>query len=103
MRKEIHFYEYETSKSTVNSWDETEKQIKELREEIHTAQMGILGTDLIKMGYRVFVHESDLRCYEIVLGSGNERTEKYIKAEHNIFKMWRAGAFCIINHKEMQN
>ena len=99
MKKEIHFYEYSTSKEMVHSWDETEKQIKELKEEIHTTQMGLIGTELIKMGYRVFVHESDSRYYEIVIGSGNERTSKYIREEHNLFRMWQSGAFSIVNQR----
>ena len=55
--------------------------------------MGMLSTELIELGYRIFVHESDVDFYEIVIGGNNERTNKDLRMAHNLFKMWRANAF----------
>lgn len=94
MNKEIHFYEYSEDKTTCHSWNETKYQINNSKKEIHTTQMGLLRTDLVEMGYRIFVHESKTKFYEIVVGGKNERTNKAIRPAHNLFKMWQAGAFC---------
>lgn len=41
----------------------------------------------------IFIHESENKFYEIILGSGNERTNREIKMGHNLFKMWKSGEF----------
>ena len=55
--------------------------------------MGLLSTELIELGYRIFIHESETEAYEIVLGDSNERTDKALLPAHNLFKMRQAGAF----------
>lgn len=93
MEKAIHFYEYDKCDPVFNSWDATKNQIRIGKSIIHTTQMGLLSIDLIGLGYRIFIHESEIEFYEIVLGDKNERTDKAIRPTHNLFKMWQTGAF----------
>lgn len=93
MEKAIHFYVYDKVDNVYHSWRSTKNQIRIGKSTIHTTQMGLLSTELFELGYRIFIHESDIDCYEIVLGSGNKRTDKAIRPAHNLFKMWQAGAF----------
>ena len=97
MKKEIHFYEYCCSVTKRNSclheWIPLKLAIASGQEIINTTQMGMLSTELIELGYRIFVHESDVDFYEIVIGGNNERTNKDLRMAHNLFKMWRANAF----------
>lgn len=53
-------------------------------------QMGLFSTRLFELGYRIFIHESPLRQYEIKLGGDNARTNREIKMGHNLFKMWKS-------------
>lgn len=92
MAREIHFYEYYKS-IAYHSWITTQEQIENGKNIIHTTQMGLLNTRLFELGYRIFIHEYELEYYEIVLGSGNERTNREIKMGHNLFKMWQSGEF----------
>lgn len=91
MSKEIHFYKYYNS-SCLHSWRDTEKAINIGKEYIETTQMGLLSTELSERGYRIYVHDDYDDFFEIKLGNC-ERTDKCIRLEHNIFKMWVAGAF----------
>ena len=93
MDKSIHFYEYEPDMHIFHSWNTTKNQIEIGKSTIHTTQMGLLSTDLIERGYKIFIHESRANCYEIVLGENNERTDKAIRSAHNLFRMWQTGAF----------
>lgn len=93
MEKAIHFYEYEPDISVFHSWNITKNQIRIGKSTIHTTQMGLLSTELIELGYRIFIHESETESYEIVLGDGNMRTDKALRPAHNLFKMWQARAF----------
>lgn len=93
MEKAIHFYEYNPNVPVFNSWNTTQNQIRIGKSTIHTTQMGLLSTELIELGYKIFIHESETESYEISLGNGNERTDKALRSAHNLFKMWQAGAF----------
>lgn len=93
MEKAIHFYEYDREEPVFHSWNTTKNQIRIGKSTIHTTQMGMLDTELIELGYGIFIHESETESYEIVLGGSNERTDKAIRPAHNLFKMWKAGAF----------
>ena len=93
MEKAIHFYEYDKEKSVFHSWNTTKNLIRIGKSTIHTTQMGLLNTELIELGYRIFIHESETESYEIALGGSNERTDKAIRPAHNLFKMWQAGVF----------
>ena len=94
--KEIHFFEYTDNRIELNmihSWNSTEEAINNDKKIINTTQMGLLSTDLIPLGYRLFVHESPSEFYEIVIGGHNTRTNKALRMAHNLFKMWRANTF----------
>lgn len=104
MNKEIHFYDSEYD-AIVNSskpfnkqasfyygYTETEDAIYNNEEIIHTLQMCCLKTSLFTQGYRVFIHDMDGN-YEIKLGPDNDRTNRDIRMEHNILKLWELGEF----------
>lgn len=96
---EIHFYEHVTNipkeVSYYQCWYETEKAIKNMEPYIVTTQMALMNTRLIESGYKIFVHSSDGNMYEIKLGK-NTCTDKEIRREHNIFKIWENGGFNLI-------
>ena len=92
-KKEIHFYKYYNS-DCIHSWRDTERAINSGKEYINTTQMGLLSTNLIEMGYHIFVHEDYDNFFEITLGDC-ERTDKEIRLAHNIFKMWMSGTFSL--------
>lgn len=96
MVTEVHFFESEDHfNSTMRFRDEgIEYGLYSGWKEtyVFTTQMGLLSTDLVARGCRVFVHNSDEeKPLEICLGS-NTWTDKEIRKEHNLFKMWQAGA-----------
>lgn len=93
MEKAIHFYEYEPDMPIFHCWKTTKNQLMIDKSTINTTQMGLLHQELFDLGYRIFIHESENEFYEIVLGGGNERTNREIKMGHNLFKMWQAGEF----------
>ena len=66
---------------------------------IVTTQMCFLSTDWFEEGFRVFVHDHT-GTFEIVLGDGNERTSRYIRYAHDLFKLWRNGEFGLREEKE---
>lgn len=57
-----------------------------------TTQMCFINTEWFEYGFRIFVHD-DTGSFEIKLGPGNERTDRYIKMAHNLFRMWENGEF----------
>ena len=103
--REIHFYEseYESALNQLKAPTErntfyygyrnTEQAIKHNMPNIHTLQMSLLSTSLFEKGYRIFIHDFNHDMYEIKLGTDNERTNREIKMEHNLFKLWINGEF----------
>ena len=108
MVTEVHFFESEDHFNATmrfrdegieygiyNGWKETSEVFAKCPTGLRwvfTTQMGLLSTDLLGRGCRVFVHNSDEeKPLEICLGS-NTWTDKEIRKEHNLFKMWQAGA-----------
>jgi len=87
--------EYPTG--TLTNHADTEAAIKECQDcksgEIHTTQIHHATTDRLMDGFRLYVHFSVGDFTEIVLGDGNERTEKQIRYAHNLPRMILAGAF----------
>ena len=94
--KQIHFYEY-SNDCAVHSWNAVEYLLSYDYEEIRidTTQMGFLSWSdrLFDDGYRIFIHESSTESYEIKRNDENERTSRWIRRGHNIFKMWMSGEF----------
>jgi len=70
------------------------KENPRVNDYILTTQMCFLSTDWIEMGYRIFIHDIT-GDYEVKLGEDNERTHRYIRMGHNLFKMWYNGEFAI--------
>lgn len=95
---EIHFYEHilniPTDKPYCQCWHETVNQIRSREQNIITTQMGCLSTDLLEIGYRIFIHPDAKRQYEIKLGE-NTCTLREIRPAHNLFKMWVVGEFSV--------
>lgn len=61
-------------------------------EVIVTTQMCYLDTRWLEEGFRIFVHDHT-GVFEIVIGDGNERTNRFIRYAHNLFRMWENGEF----------
>jgi len=59
---------------------------------IATTQMCFLSTRWFEEGFRIFVHDHT-GTFEIVLGGGNERTDREIRLGHSLFNLWRGGEF----------
>jgi hypothetical protein len=93
--REIHFYEYNPPLyiGALHDYRHTHYAIQCGKfKAIHTTQMGLLSTSLLEKGYHIFIHEYGREPYEIKLGD-NECTNRYIRAGHNLFKMWVSGEF----------
>lgn len=95
--KEIHFYvdalSYAlTPEKVLCTWEDTDAEILCDTPVIHTVQMGLLSTELFEHDYRVFIHNG-FDTTEIKLGDNSPVTNRYIKPEHNLFKLWKGGEF----------
>lgn len=107
MNKSIHFYLYDIiweNGKPVNwateagpfecvcfSFLDTEEAIEYELDEIHTASLMNLSTELFDKGYHVFVHDYD-SCFEITLGDC-DRIDREIRKAHNLAHMIASGAF----------
>lgn len=93
---EIHFYDSERyfpiDRKFYGGWTEVVEAIKSKTPRIDTIQMGVLSTTLFEYGYRIFVHPNNFNPYEIKLGA-NDCTDREIRMEHNLLKLWQAGEF----------
>ena len=103
MNKEIHFY-YNIDDIPIDSachidWKGTLKALENDFLIIHTTAMGILtySSRLFDAGYRIFIWD-DHGEFEITLGNC-ARTNREIRKEHNIFKMWENGEFTHYDQK----
>lgn len=68
---------------------------------VHTLQMSFLtqAWDLhFEYGARVFIHDHT-GTYEVLEDDRCERTDRYLRRAHNLFKLWRAGEFWSISLK----
>ncbi len=54
--------------------------------------MCYLETRWIEEGFRIFVHDHT-GMFEITIGENNERTDRYIRYGHYLFRMWENGEF----------
>lgn len=94
--KIILFYEnacLTNFKALKTDWYHTKQAIENGDIFIATTQMGLLSTRLFELGYKIFIHQSNGKTYEIKLGDKNTCTDKDIRLSHNLFRMWIAGAF----------
>lgn len=97
MEKEIHFYynidDIPIDTSYYLDWKETLEAIENDFPIIRTTAMGILtySSKLFDAGYRIFIWD-DHGEFELTLGEC-ARTNREIRKEHNIFKMWVNGEF----------
>lgn len=92
--KEIHFYKSLTSNLMDNihvTHNSTMSAIKNNEPFIVTTAITALNLDLLKKGYRIFLHEN-YRSAELKLGE-NVFTDKFLREGHNVAKLWIGGAF----------
>lgn len=92
--KELHFYKSLTSNLMDNihvTHNSTMSAIKNNEPFIVTTAITALNLDLLKKGYRIFLHEND-KVAELTLGE-NVFTDKFLREGHNVAKLWIGGAF----------
>ena len=76
------------------TYDEVANLIEE-RVDVHTFQVCTISTHLFDLGYRIFVHYSEIEPpFEITLGDC-EKIDREIRMAHNLEKMLISGAFDI--------
>ena len=91
---EIHFYKSLTSNLIDNIYithNSTMSAIKNNEPFIKTTAISALNLDLLKKGYRIFLHENG-KVGELTLGE-NVLTDKFLREGHNVAKLWIGGAF----------
>ena len=81
------------------SMDKLQKNIPDGDVVIVTTQMCFLSTQWFQNGFKIFVHDKTGE-FEIVLGGGNERTDRYIWPYNNLFRMWENGEFGLLEVEE---
>lgn len=92
--KEIHFYKSLTSNIMDNihiTHNSTMSAIKNNESLIKTTAITALNFDLLKKGYRIFLHENG-KVGELTLGE-NVFTDKFLREGHNVAKLWIGGLF----------
>lgn len=93
---ELHLYESDITcpPHTIHGIREADLAIQTKDAVIHTTQMCLLndGGRLLEKDWKIFIHEPDGSVYELRLGNC-DRTDKEIRPAHNLYRLWRAGAF----------
>ena len=114
--KEIHFFECEEDESIWSSIQQTNGRQFMIANDyrgmgdvqhsisagdwiIGTTQICFLSTQWIEDGFKIFVHDRT-GVFEIVLGEGNERTNRHIRRGHDLFRLWCHGEFEPASRKE---
>ena len=69
-----------------------QSHLSEFDGDITTTQMCFLETRWFEGGFRIFVHDHT-GTFEIVLGEGNERTDREIRYAHRLYSLWVGGEF----------
>ena len=88
----IELFDYDETERALMSAVERHKSGTEYSQIYVCTQMCFLDTEWLVCGYRVFMHDNT-GTFEIKLGDGNERTTRFIRPEHILFKMWKNGVF----------
>lgn len=76
-----------------------ESHLSEINEDVATTQMSYLNTRWFEEGFRIFVHDHT-GTFEIVLGEGNERTDRAIRYGHSLYRLWVNGEFGLKEEEE---
>ena len=70
-----------------------------VHEYVATIQMCYLDTRWFEESFRIFVHDHT-GVFEIDLGGNNERTDRYIRYGHCLYRMWLNGEFELEEEKK---
>ena len=96
--KQIHFYVCEPFEDSrlVHSYQATKRLIDNRETDINTTQMGLLDFNLSKLGYRIFIHDTVVNSYELIIDSFAKkcgRKMQMIDIVDDLFLMWVSGMF----------
>lgn len=89
--KEFHVYLDNCEQIILKSYKETKLALENKLPIIRTYQTNFICSDVISKGYRLFIH-SKIDAFEITIGNC-DRTDKYIREEHNLEKLVLSGLF----------
>ena len=96
MNKEFHLYldDYEMTHDSccLHSYVATKKAIEQGRARIDTTQVALVGTYLIRAGYRIFIYPTVGKPFELTLGKC-ANTSREIREAHNLEKLLVNGGF----------